>query len=103
MQETLIGETLGSVGGRFSQAVAAAAGTITIKAAPGRLCRISITVAGTASVTVFDNASAASGTVLFISPATTTIGTVYDIQMPAQSGITLSNPASSPGFTISWD
>jgi hypothetical protein len=103
MQVGILGETLCTVGGQFIKGIAAASGTTTLKAAPGRLCRIVITVAGTASITVFDNASAASGTVLFISPATTSVGQIFDIQMPAQNGITVSNPASSPGFTASWD
>lgn len=103
MQPTFIGETLATFGGKFSQAVASAAGTVTLKAAPGRLCRIVITVAGTVAFNVFDNASAASGTALFTSPTATSIGQVFDIQMPAQLGITVSNPASSPGITVSWD
>jgi hypothetical protein len=102
MRETLIGETLITVGGRFSQAVASGAGTVVLKAAPGRLCRIAVTVAGTVAFSVFDNASAASGTLLFTSPVTTTLGTIFDVQMPAQNGITVSNPASGPAITVSW-
>jgi hypothetical protein len=103
MQSTFIGETLASYGGKFSQAVASGAGTVVLKAAPGRLCRIIITAAGTASFSVFDNASAASGTLLYISPATTSLGQIIDVQVPAQNGITVSNPASGPGVTVSWD
>jgi hypothetical protein len=103
MRETLIGETLISFGGRFSQAVASGAGTVVLKAAPGRLCRIAVTAGGIVAFSVFDNASAASGTLLFTSPTTTNLGTIFDIQMPAQNGITVSNPASGPGLTISWD
>ena len=103
MRETLIGETLISVGGRFSQAVASGAGTVIIKAAPGRLCRIVVTVAGTVAFSAFDNPAAASGTLLFTSPATTNLGTIFDIQIPAQNGITISNPDSGPGITVSWD
>ena len=103
MRETLIGETLTTYGGRFSQAVASGSGTVIIKAAPGRLCRIAVTVGGTVAFSVFDNASAASGTVPFASPTTTNLGTIFDVQMPAQNGITISNPASGPGLTISWD
>jgi hypothetical protein len=102
MIPTFIGETLATYGGRFSQAVASGAGTVTLKAAPGRLCRIVITVGGTAAFSVFDNASAASGTALFTSPTTTNIGTIFDIQLPAQNGITVSDPASGPGITVSW-
>ena len=102
MIPTFVGETLSTYGGRFSQAVASGAGTVTLKAAFGRLCRIVVTVAGTVAFSVFDNASAASGTVLFTSPTATSIGTIFDVQVPAQNGITVSNPASGPGLTISW-
>ncbi len=102
MRATFIGETLSTFGGQFSQAVASGA-TVTLKAAPGRLCRIVITAAGTVAFSVFDNASAASGTALFTSPTTTAIGTIFDIQLPAQNGITVSNPASGPGITVSFD
>ncbi len=97
MRATFIGETLSTFGGQFSQAIASGAGTIVLKAAPGRLCRIVVTVAGTIAFSVFDNASAASGTALFTSPTATSIGTIFDIQLPAQNGITVSNPASGPG------
>jgi|SRR6478735_2114759 len=103
MIPTFIGETLATYGGRFSQAVASGAGTVTLKAAPGRVCRIVVTVGGTVAFTIFDNASAASGTVLFTSPTATSIGTIFDVQVPAQLGITISNPASGPGITVSWD
>jgi len=97
VRATFIGETLSTFGGQFSQAIASGAGTIVLKAAPGRLCRIVVTVAGTIAFSVFDNASAASGTALFTSPTATSIGTIFDIQLPAQNGITVSNPASGPG------
>jgi hypothetical protein len=103
LRSTFIGETLSTFGGKFSQAVASGAGTVTLKAAPGRLCRIVITAAGTVAFTVFDNGSAASGTALFTSPTATSIGTIFDIQLPAQLGITVSNPASGPGITVSFD
>jgi len=103
VRPTFVGETLSTFGGQFSQAVASGAGTVTLKAAPGRLCRIVITAAGTAAVSIFDNASAASGTALFISPATTNLGSIIDVQVPAQNGITVSNPASGPNVTVSWN
>jgi len=103
VRPTFVNETLSTFGGKFSQAVASGAGTVVLKAAPGRLCRLVVTVAGTVAFTVFDNASAASGTALFTSPTATSIGTIFDIQLPAQNGITVSNPASGPGITVSWD
>lgn len=90
-------------GGASNLAVAAAAGTVVVKASSGRLVSILITAAGTAATTCYDNASAASGTIIGITPATTTVGTVYNFNMPATNGVTCSNPASSAGFTISYN
>ena len=101
MQAGKIGEMLiGS--GQFSAAIASGATTTTLKSGVGRLCRVSITMAGTASFTIFDNTSG-SGTALFVSPASTAVGTVFDIQMPAQIGITVVNQVSGPAFTVSFD
>jgi hypothetical protein len=102
MKAAKIGELLATWGGQFSAAIASGASTTTLKTGPARLCRIVITTAGTASFTVFDN-TAGSGTVLFASTATTTLGTVYDIQMPAQIGITVVNQASGAAFTVSFN
>lgn len=91
-----------SVGGRLTTAIAAA-GSANVKAAPGRLARVLITVAGTASITFYDNAAGNStGTIIGITPATTTIGTVYDFQTPALAGISAVGGAGSPGVTVSY-
>jgi hypothetical protein len=103
MKAAKIGEKLTTWGGQFSATIASGVGTVTLKKSPGRLCRIFITSSGTAGISVFDNASAASGTALFVSPTITTLGQIFDIQMPAQLGITVSNPASGPGATISFN
>jgi hypothetical protein len=100
MQARLIGEQLIGVG-QFTTAIASGASTTTIKSGIGRLCRISITAGGTASFTIFDN-TAASGVVLYTSAATTTTGTVIDIQLPAQVGITVVNQVSGAAFTVSY-
>jgi hypothetical protein len=102
MQAALLGETLASYGGQNREFVASGANTKTLKVGKGRLCRISITTAGTASFTVFDN-TAGSGAVLFTSPATTVVGTVYDINLPAEIGITVVNVASGPAFAVSFN
>ena len=101
MQCSQIGEQL-IASGQFSAAIPAGANTKTLKSGIGRLCRISITTAGTASFSVFDNTTG-SGTALFVSPATTSQGQIIDIMMPAQLGITVVNQASGPAFTVSFD
>jgi hypothetical protein len=101
MQASQIGEML--IGfGQFSAAIPAGANTKTIKSGIGRLCRVSITTAGTANFSIFDNTTG-SGTALYVSPATTSQGQVIDIMLPAQLGITVVNQASGPAFTVSFD
>jgi hypothetical protein len=101
MQASQIGEML--IGfGQFSAAIPTGANTKTLKTGIGRLCRVSITTAGTASFSIFDNTTG-SGTALFIGPATTSQGQIIDIMMPAQLGITVVNQASGPAFTVSFD
>ena len=59
-----------------------------VKASPGRLLKVIITTTmSAAATTIYDNASAASGTILFVIPASATAGTIYDIQLPAVNGI----------------
>lgn len=101
--ETVVGE------GKFTTAVgyaSIAAGVVVVKAAPGRLCKILVTTATTASqaITVYDNASAGSGTIVAVIPGSTAAGTVVDFQMPCQNGITVAQNASlaAGAITISF-
>ena len=59
-----------------------------VKSGPGRLLKISVTTAlSAAAITIYDNASAAAGTVLFVIPASAAAGSVYDVNLPAVNGI----------------
>ena len=92
-----------TVGGAATYAYAAGAtGAKIVKAAAGVLCRILVTVAGTAALSIYDSASAASGTVIASIPASAPVGTIYDLQMPAANGITIGGAASTPGVTVSY-
>lgn len=92
-----------SSGGAATVAVAAGTtGATVVKSSPGRLCRVLITVTGTGSVTVYDNASAASGTVIGITPSAPAVGTTYDFEMPAINGITVAGSSTLPGITVSY-
>jgi hypothetical protein len=102
MQAGRIGEQLIAIGGQFSAFITTGSSTTTIKRGPGRVCRISITAAGTAGFTIFDN-TAGSGSVLYASPTATSVGQIIDLQVPAQIGITVANVASGPAFTISFN
>ncbi len=102
MQAAKIKERLTSFGGQFSAFIPTGASTTTIKRGIGRLCRIVVTTAGTAAFTVFDSLTA-SGNVLFASPVTTSTGTVFDLAIPAQVGITVSNVTSGPAIAVSFN
>jgi hypothetical protein len=92
-----------SSGGLTATAVASGTSADTvIKATPGRLCRVLVTVTNTNPMNIYDNASAGSGTVIGCLPASPTVGNVYDFQMPAANGITVDGHASNPGVTISF-
>jgi hypothetical protein len=88
----------------FTATVAAGAGTTVIKGAPGRLCRVVVTAGGTASdnITIYDNASAGSGTPLAVIPGGGAAGQIFTLDLPAVNGITAVNVASGPAATIGY-
>lgn len=80
------------------------AGSAVIKAGPGRLISALVTTAGTGTdnLTIYDNASAASGTILAVVAGGGTVGAVLNFSMPAVNGIYASNVASGPAVTLGW-
>jgi hypothetical protein len=102
-------ETLVSYGGQATAAVTQAqiaAGVVVVKAYSGRLCRVIVTTATTAAqnITIFDNASAGSGTIIGIIPGGATVGQSFDFHAPAVSGITIGQNASlaAGAMTVSF-
>jgi hypothetical protein len=95
------GESLSSTGGSSTITVAAGAGTTVLKASAGRLVQVLVTTAGTTSLTIYDNASTGSGTIIGITPPTTTVGQVIVFNTPAVNGITAVGAAGSPAVTAS--
>jgi hypothetical protein len=70
-----------------------------IKGAPGRFLKVSVNtaLAGSGGTLVFyDNASAASGTILLTIPvASGTLGTVFSIDLPCVAGLYMANPSGT--------
>ena len=59
-----------------------------VKASPGRLASVLVTTAlSAAAITIYDNPSAASGTVLAVIPASSAIGFRVVVDLPALNGI----------------
>ena len=101
MQATQIGETLISGGGQFRAFIASGASTTTVKSGKARICRLSITTPGTGVLTIFDN-TAASGNVLYNTVTNQATG-VYEIQLPAETGLTVQNTTSGPVAVVTFN
>lgn len=101
MQASSLSEQLVGVG-QQSAVIAAGVNTTTLRTGPGRVGRILVTTAGTTSFTIFDN-TAGSGKTIYVSPSTTTVGQVIDLQFPVDIGITIVNTATGPAIAVSFD
>ena len=69
----------------------------TVKTGAGRLSRI-VVVLGTGAITAYDN-TAASGTVLW-TKAAVVVGDIYEIDIPATTGITVTVAASTTANVV---
>jgi len=72
---------------------------VAVKAKPGRIAKIVVTVAVTGSLTIYDNPSAASGQILYVSAATPGVG-IIPIDIPARSGIFLVPGSAGAGIIV---
>ena len=78
-------------------------GTLAIKAGAGRVLKVIVTtVTASAVATIYDNASAASGTPLLVIPVAAAVGTIYDVQLPAANGIYVSSAGATGAITVGW-
>jgi hypothetical protein len=69
----------------------------------GRLCKLAITTAGTASVSVYDGTNSTTGTLIFTSLTNDALGTVKDLQMPITTGIVLKGTTGAPAFAVCYN
>ncbi|MGH2509870.1 MAG: hypothetical protein ACRDHZ_21025 [Ktedonobacteraceae bacterium] len=100
-QQGFHGVTDVNVGGRVSTAIAAGIATNTVvRGSSGRLARVLVTATGTNQMTIFDNATNPTGTIIGLVPANAAVGTLLDCQAPAANGITVAGNSNNPGVTI---
>jgi hypothetical protein len=71
---------------------------LAVKPRAGRVAKLSITAAVTGSITIYDNPSAASGTILFT--ATTPAVGIVTIDIPAKTGIYLVPGSAGGGILV---
>lgn len=86
-----------------TQAANTAANTV-VKNAPGTLWSATVTTLGTAALSIYDNASTNSGTILLTIPASAPVGTVYQWNsgQPAANGITSAGVLNCPAVTFAY-
>jgi hypothetical protein len=97
------GVVVTTAGGVTTVAIAASFATDTVvKATPGRLCKVLVTTTGSNPLTIWDNASGHTGTIIGAFAASPTVGTVATFDMPAANGITVQGNAANPAVTISF-
>lgn len=68
----------------------------------GVLVSVLVTVLKAAAVTIYDSASAASGTILAHIEASAAAGTIRFFHMPFANGIYFAGAATYPGLTIAY-
>jgi hypothetical protein len=87
----------------LNAAVAVSASLTVVKASAGYLSGVIVSAAGTSqAMTIFDNASAASGTVIGVIPSGATAGQYFPFNMPAANGITCSGSSNNPAVTAAY-
>lgn len=89
-------------GGQATTPIAAGTATDTVvKGAAGVLASVLVIVAGTSGVSIFDNATTHTGTIIGILPPNAPAG-AYVFMTPAANGITVQGNASNPAITVVW-
>lgn len=90
--------------GLNTTALASGTGTspVVVKASSGFICSVLVTAAGSANLILYDNASAASGTIVGYVPSSATAGQIYQFMFPCANGITAGQSVGSVGGTVSW-
>ncbi len=91
-------------GGQFnSKHAAGSSGAGAALATPGRLCKISVITSGSAATLIYDNASAASGTLLYSVKANPTVGTVIDLNLPCANGIYVAGATNTSALCVTYN
>lgn len=76
---------------------------VVVKASAGRLVSVLVTAVGTANVPIYDNASAASGTIIgYVNFAQTYVGQTLVFASPAILGITVGGVVGGSTFTVNY-
>ncbi len=87
-------------GGQFNAAVSSVTTETLVYTGNGIINRISITAAGTASVSIYDGTQSTGGTLIFTSLTNDALGVVKELQFPVANGILIKGTTGCPGLGI---
>lgn len=94
---------IGYINNDGTQNIEIAAGTATdtvVSGSGGILARVLVTTLGTHQMNFYDNASAGSGTVVGIVPASAAAGTIIECKAPCSNGCTAKGDSNNPAVTV---
>jgi hypothetical protein len=74
-----------------------------VSALPGSIVKVIPMTAGSAATSIYDNATAGSGTLLLTIPATPTVGVPYTLNLPCANGITIKGAANTSAVGVSFN
>lgn len=89
-------------GGTDTLYVPSNSGLVAVRTGAGRLASVIVIVSGAAQLTIYDNASIASGTPIGAIPANAAVGSVYQFYSPAENGILANSVANCCSVTICY-
>lgn len=90
-------------GGQFNAAIASLTTETLVYTGQGRLCRLNICAAGTASVSIYDGTQSTGGTLIFTSLANDALGVTKVINFPIATGILVKGTTGCPGIAVSYN
>jgi hypothetical protein len=90
-------------GGTVARYVPGNSGVVVVRAGAGRLASVIVIISGSAQLTIYDNATIASGTPIGAVPAFAAVGSVYQFYSPAVNGILADSVANCCSVTICYD
>jgi len=89
-----------SNGGQFNAAVASLTTETLVYTGAGILNKLSITAAGTASLSIYDGTQSTGGTLIFTSLTNDALGTVKDLQFPFANGLLVKGTTGVPAVGL---
>lgn len=94
-----------TIGGQYGSAVTNAVTTdiAVYTTGGGRLCKITIITAGTASLSIYDGTQSTGGALMFTSLTNDALGVVKDLGLPFASGIVVKGTTGSPGVFLTYN